>query len=286
MRATLAIRGWNVSMSRSRSGPGTRARSTSSRSVVVPLPSVGAASDMAGMVSRGDRIVDGARSRSTVGKTPLHGSTVRRVSADAPLRVVVGEDQPLVREGVVSALREAGLDVVGVAGDAPDLVRKARAHRPDVVVTDIEMPPDLTDDGLRAAQEIRAERPETGVIVLSQFLEDRYPLELVGDSAEGVGYLLKDRVGDLESFVDAVERVAHGGSVLDPDVVRIMVGRQREDDPVDDLSPRAREVLGLMAEGRSNQGIADVLVVTVAAIERHVTRIFAKLRLNPEPKDH
>jgi DNA-binding NarL/FixJ family response regulator len=200
--------------------------------------------------------------------------------------VVVGEDQPLVREGVVSALREAGLDVVGVAGDAPDLVRKARAHRPDVVVTDIEMPPDLTDDGLRAAQEIRAERPETGVIVLSQFLEDRYPLELVGDSAEGVGYLLKDRVGDLESFVDAVERVAHGGSVLDPDVVRIMVGRQREDDPVDDLSPREREVLGLMAEGRSNQGIADVLVVTVAAIERHVTRIFAKLRLNPEPKDH
>jgi DNA-binding NarL/FixJ family response regulator len=124
------------------------------------------------------------------------------------------------------------------------------------------------------------------VIVLSQFLEDRYPLELVGDSAEGVGYLLKDRVGDLESFVDAVERVAHGGSVLDPDVVRIMVGRQREDDPVDDLSPREREVLGLMAEGRSNQGIADVLVVTVAAIERHVTRIFAKLRLNPEPKDH
>jgi DNA-binding NarL/FixJ family response regulator len=200
--------------------------------------------------------------------------------------VVVGEDQPLVREGVVNALREAGLDVVGVAGDAPDLVRKARAHRPDVVVTDIEMPPDLTDDGLRAAQEIRAERPETGVIVLSQFLEDRYPLELVGDSAEGVGYLLKDRVGDLESFVDAVERVAHGGSVLDPDVVRIMVGRQREDDPVDDLSPREREVLGLMAEGRSNQGIADVLVVTVAAIERHVTRIFAKLRLNPEPKDH
>ena len=208
------------------------------------------------------------------------------MSAKAPLRVVVGEDQPLVREGVVSALREAGLDVVGVAGDAPDLVRKARAHRPDVVVTDIEMPPDLTDDGLRAAQEIRAERPETGVIVLSQFLEDRYPLELVGDSAEGVGYLLKDRVGDLESFVDAVERVAHGGSVLDPDVVRIMVGRQREDDPVDDLSPREREVLGLMAEGRSNQGIADVLVVTVAAIERHVTRIFAKLRLNPEPKDH
>jgi DNA-binding NarL/FixJ family response regulator len=199
---------------------------------------------------------------------------------------VVGEDQPLVREGVVSALTDAGLDVVGVAADAEDLVRKARAHHPDVVVTDIEMPPDFTDDGLRAAREIRAERPDVGVLVLSQFLEDRYPLELVGDSAEGVGYLLKDRVGDLESFVAAVRRVAHGGSVLDSAVVSIMVGRQRDDDPLDDLSPREREVLGLMAEGRSNQGIADVLVVTVAAVERHVTSIFAKLELNPAAEDH
>jgi DNA-binding NarL/FixJ family response regulator len=175
---------------------------------------------------------------------------------------------------------------VGVAADAEDLVRKARAHHPDVVVTDIEMPPDFTDDGLRAAREIRAERPDVGVLVLSQFLEDRYPLELVGDSAEGVGYLLKDRVGDLESFVAAVRRVAHGGSVLDSAVVSIMVGRQRDDDPLDDLSPREREVLGLMAEGRSNQGIADVLVVTVAAVERHVTSIFAKLELNPAAEDH
>ncbi|MDX6661682.1 MAG: hypothetical protein QOJ55_2504 [Solirubrobacteraceae bacterium] len=213
-------------------------------------------------------------------------STVRRVSADAPLRAVVGEDAPLVREGVISALGEAGIDVVAVAGDAPDLVRKARAHRPDVVVTDIEMPPDFTDDGLRAAREIRAERPEIGVLVLSQFLEDSYPLELVGDSAEGVGYLLKDRVGDLESFIDAVRRVAGGGSVFDPAVVRIMVGRQRDGNPLDDLSPREGDVLALMAEGRSNQGIADDLVVTVGAIERHVTSIFVKLELDPAAQDH
>jgi DNA-binding NarL/FixJ family response regulator len=200
--------------------------------------------------------------------------------------VVVGEDQPLVREGVVNALTDAGLDVVGVAGDAPDLVRKTRAHSPDVVVTDIEMPPDFTDDGLRAAREIRAERPEIGVMVLSQFLEASYPLELVGDSAEGVGYLLKDRVGDLDNFVDAVRRVAQGGSVLDPAVVSIMVGRQRGDNPLDDLSPRDGEVLALMAEGRSNQGIADVLVVTVGAVERHVTSIFAKLELDPAAEDH
>jgi DNA-binding NarL/FixJ family response regulator len=199
---------------------------------------------------------------------------------------VVGEDQPLVREGVVSALGEAGIDVVAVAGDAPDLVRKALAHRPDVVVTDIEMPPDFTDDGLRAARDIRAERPEIGVLVLSQFLEDSYPLKLIGHSAEGVGYLLKDRVGDLEILVDAVRRVAGGGSVFDPAVVRLMVGRQRDGNPLDDLSPREGEVLALMAEGRSNQGIADDLVVTVGAIERHVTSIFVKLELDPAAQDH
>jgi DNA-binding NarL/FixJ family response regulator len=214
------------------------------------------------------------------------GSTVGRVSAKAPLRVVVGEDEPLVREGVVSALGDAGVEVVAVAGDAEDLVRKARAHRPDVVVTDIEMPPDNTDDGLRAARQIRAEDPDVGVLVLSQFLEDSYPLELIRDSAEGIGYLLKDRVGDLESFIDAVRQVAGGGSVFDPAVVSIMVGRRREGDPLDELTPREREVLGLMAEGRSNQGIADDLVVTVGAVERHVTNIFAKLDLDPSAQDH
>jgi DNA-binding NarL/FixJ family response regulator len=191
-----------------------------------------------------------------------------------------------MRQGVVGALTESGIDVVGVAGDAPGLVRKTRAHAPDVVVTDIEMPPDFTDDGLRAAREIRAEWPEIGVIVLSQFLEAGYPLELIGDSAEGVGYLLKDRVGDLDSFGDAVRRVAHGGSVFDPAVVSIMVGRQRANNPLDDLSPREGEVLALMAEGRSNQGVADDLVVTVGAVERHVTSIFVKLELDPAAEDH
>jgi DNA-binding NarL/FixJ family response regulator len=200
--------------------------------------------------------------------------------------VVVGEDQPLVREGIVRVLEEAGLEVVGVAGDAEDLVRKAGAHHPDVVVTDIQMPPDLTDDGLRAAQRIRSSQPDVGVVVLTQFLEDRYALDLVGDRAQGVGYLLKDRVGDLALFIDAVRRVARGGSALDPEVVQRMVGRRREDGPLDELTPREREVLGLMAEGRSNQGIADVLIVTVAAVERHVTSIFSKLGLHQAPEDH
>jgi DNA-binding NarL/FixJ family response regulator len=208
------------------------------------------------------------------------------MSESAPIRVVVGEDQPLVREGIVRVLEEAGLEVVGVAGDAEDLVRKAGAHRPDVVITDIQMPPDLSDDGLRAALQIRASQPEIGVVVLSQFLEDRYALDLVGERAQGVGYLLKDRVGDLALFIDAVRRVARGGSALDPEVVQRMVGRRREGGPLDDLTPREREVLGLMAEGRSNQGIADELIVTVAAVERHVTSIFSKLGLHQAPEDH
>jgi DNA-binding NarL/FixJ family response regulator len=208
------------------------------------------------------------------------------VSERAPIRVVVGEDEPLVREGIVRVLEEAGCEVLGVAGDAEDLVRKAGAHQPDVVIADIQMPPDLTDDGLRAAQKIRASQPEIGVVVLSQFLEDRYALDLVGDRAQGVGYLLKDRVGDLALFIDAIRRVARGGSALDPEVVQRMVGRRREEGPLDELTPREREVLGLMAEGRSNQGIAHALVVTVAAVERHVTSIFSKLGLHQAPEDH
>ena len=183
-------------------------------------------------------------------------------------------------------LEEAGFDVVGVAGDAEDLVRKAGAHHPDLVITDIQMPPDLTDDGLRAAQQIRASQPEVGVVVLSQFLEDRYALELVGDRAQGVGYLLKDRVGDLALFIDAIRRVARGGSALDPEVVQRMVGRRREEGPLDELTPREREVLALMAEGRSNQGIADEMIVSVGAVERHVTSIFSKLGLHQAPEDH
>jgi DNA-binding NarL/FixJ family response regulator len=201
-------------------------------------------------------------------------------------RVLVGEDQPLVREGVVHVLREAGFDVVAVAADAEDLVRKARAHRLDVVVTDIQMPPDHADDGLRAACEIRSLKPSVGVLVLTQLLEDRYALELLGDDAEGVGYLLKDRVGDLASFTEAVRRVACGGAVLDPLVVSRLVGRRRAHNPVEDLSPREREVLALLAEGRSNQGIAGSLVVTVSAVERHVTSIFEKLGLERSVVDH
>jgi DNA-binding NarL/FixJ family response regulator len=208
------------------------------------------------------------------------------VAGRAPVRIVVGEDQPLVREGVVHVLEDAGFEVAGVAIDAVDLVRKARAHAPDVVITDIQMPPDNTDDGLRAAREIRAEFPEIGVIVLSQFLEDQYPLALIGDHANGVGYLLKDRVGDLPSFVEAIRRVAGGGSVLDPEVVRRLVRRPRRTSEVDELSPREREVLSLMAEGRSNQGIAEQLVVTVAAVERQVTAIFMKLGLPQATTDH
>ena len=203
-----------------------------------------------------------------------------------PVRVVVGEDQPLVREGVVRMLEQAGFEVVGVASDAHDLLRKTNAHRPDVVITDIQMPPDGTDDGLRAALEIRRTRPETGVVVLSQFLEDRYALELVGDRAEGVGYLLKERVGDLKLFAESVRRVAAGGSALDPQVIQTMVGRRRQSSALEDLTPRERQVLELMAEGRSNGGIAAEFVVSVGAVERHVTSIFDKLGLRQAPEDH
>jgi DNA-binding NarL/FixJ family response regulator len=202
------------------------------------------------------------------------------------VRVVVGEDEPLIREGIVRVLEQAKFDVVGVAGDAPDLLRKTGAHKPDVVVTDIEMPPDKTDDGLRAAIEIRQTRPATGVVVLSQYLEDRYPLELVGDRAEGVGYLLKERVGDLKLFVESVHRVAAGGTALDPQVVQRMVGRRRAASRLDELTPRERDVMTLMAEGRSNAGIAEELIVTVPAVERHVTSIFEKLGLRQAREDH
>jgi DNA-binding NarL/FixJ family response regulator len=202
------------------------------------------------------------------------------------MRVVVADDSVLLREGVVRLLTENGFDVVGQAGDAEDLIRKVRAHKPDVAVVDIRMPPTNTDDGLRAALEIRAELPDTGVLVLSQYVEEGYALDLVGDSAGGVGYLLKDRVADVERFVDSVRRVADGGSALDPEVVSQLVGRARRDDPLDALTPREREVLELMAEGRSNNAIAEHMVVTERAVEKHVTSIFGKLGLAPAPEDH
>jgi DNA-binding NarL/FixJ family response regulator len=162
----------------------------------------------------------------------------------------------------------------------------ADAYRPDVVIADIQMPPDRTDDGLRAALAIRAARPGAGVLVLSQFLEDRYAFDLVAGGAQGVGYLLKEKVGDMGMFADAVRRIADGGSVLDPDVVARLVSRKRKASPLDDLTPRERQVLALIAQGLSNAGIARELVVTVAAIERHVTSIFDKLGLNQTPEAH
>jgi len=202
------------------------------------------------------------------------------------MRVVIAEDQALLRQGVVRLLMDAGFEVVAEAADAPDLVRKVRAHKPDVAIVDIQMPPDNTDDGLRAALEIRARQPEVGVLVLSQFVEERYALDLIGGSAEGVGYLLKDRVADFAAFADAVRRVGDGGSALDPAVVGRMVGRTRRNDPLDALTAGERKVLELMAEGRSNRGIAEALVVTSHAIEKHVTNIFAKLGLGEAPEDH
>ena len=200
--------------------------------------------------------------------------------------MIVGEDQPFVREGVIRVLQDGGFDVVAAAADARDLVQMAGAYGPDVVIADIQMPPDHADDGLRAALQIRAARPGVGVLVLSQFLEDSYAFDLVADGAQGVGYLLKEKVGDLRVFTDAVRRVAGGGSVLDPDVVARLVGRKRKASPVDGLTPREREVLSLIAEGRSNAGIARELVVTVAAVERHVTGIFDKLGLHRSAEAH
>ena len=208
------------------------------------------------------------------------------MSPPAQIRVVVGEDQAFVREGIVRVLQDSGFDVVGTTDDADELVRMADAYRPDVVIADIQMPPDRSDDGLRAALAIRAARPGTGVLVLSQFLEDRYAFDLVAGGAQGVGYLLKEKVGDMGMFADAVRRIADGGSVLDPDVVARLVGRKRKASPLDDLTPRERQVLALIAQGLSNAGIARELVVTVAAIERHVTGIFDKLGLNQTPEAH
>jgi DNA-binding NarL/FixJ family response regulator len=205
---------------------------------------------------------------------------------DGPIRVVVGEDQPLLREGIVRVLQDSGFHVVASAADAAEMVRKVHADQPDIVVTDIQMPPDHTDDGLRAALQIRAAQPAVGVLVLSQFLEDRYAFELVSAGAQGVGYLLKEKVGDLDTFTDAVRRVAGGGSALDPDVVARLIGRPRRNSPLDRLSKREREVLALVAEGRSNAGVAQALVVSVAAVERHVTSIFDKLGLHQSPEQH
>ena len=203
------------------------------------------------------------------------------------MRVVVADDSVLLREGIARLLEESGFDVVAQAGDAEDLIRKAVAHKPDVAVVDVCMPPTNTDDGLRAAVEIRRRLPATAVLLLSDYLEKHYALELLSDGAERVGYLLKDRVVDLERFTDAVRRVGQGGSVLDPQVVSWLVDRGPwADDPLERLTAREHEVVALMAEGRSNSAIAERLVVTERAVEKHVTGIFAKLELEPGSNQH
>ena len=202
------------------------------------------------------------------------------------LRVVVADDSVLLREGLKRILEDGGFDVVGQSGTAGDLMLKVRSYEPDLAIVDIRMPPTHSDEGLRAAQEIRERHPGTAVLVLSQYVESGYALELLADSAEGVGYLLKDRVSDVKEFAAAVKRVAEGGSALDPEVVSRLVGRRRGEDPLSQLTPREREVLELMAEGRSNQAISQRLVVTERAVEKHVTSIFTKLRLPADAADH
>jgi DNA-binding NarL/FixJ family response regulator len=202
------------------------------------------------------------------------------------MRIVVADDSVLLREGVVRLLQEAGFEVVAQAGDAEDLLRKVGAHKPDVAIVDVRMPPTQTDEGLRAAAEIRRTRPETGVLVLSQVVETGAALDLFAVGADGLGYLLKDRVADIDRFIDAVRRVGEGGSALDPEVVSLLLGRRRREDPLEALTPREREVLEAMAEGRSNGAIAEQLVVSERAVEKHVTSIFGKLGLAPAAEDH
>jgi DNA-binding NarL/FixJ family response regulator len=195
------------------------------------------------------------------------------------VRVAIAEDSVLLREGLARLLNEAGFDVVARCEDADDLLRKVRSLLPDVAIVDIRLPPTHRDEGLRAALEIRARYPSVGVLVLSQYMELGLALKLLSGSAEGVGYLLKDRISDVREFVAAVRRVAEGGSALDPIIVSTLLSRQRPDDPIAQLTPREREVLELMASGSSNQGIADSLVITVRAVEKYVSSIFSKLGL-------
>jgi DNA-binding NarL/FixJ family response regulator/class 3 adenylate cyclase len=202
------------------------------------------------------------------------------------VRVVIAEDSVLLREGIARLLEDQGFEVAAQSGTADDLLRHVGMHKPDVAIVDIRMPPTQTDEGLRAAQQIRERWPDCGVLVLSQYVEPGYAMELLGENAEGVGYLLKDRVSDVDEFAAAVRRVGEGGSALDPAVVSQLVGRRRRDDPLEDLTPREREVLELMAEGKSNQAIAERLVITLRAVEKHVTSIFGKLRLPATDQDH
>ena len=203
------------------------------------------------------------------------------------IRIALADDSVLLREGIARLLDEAGFEVVAQAGDATGLLAAVREHHPDVAIVDIRMPPTFNDEGLRAAEEIREEHgTAVGVLVLSQYVETTFALRLVADGSGGMGYLLKDRVDDLEDFSDAVRRIARGGSVIDPEVVAQLVGRRRARVPLDDLTEREREVLALMAEGRSNQAICDRLFLAPKTVEAHIANIFSKLELLPAPDDH
>jgi DNA-binding NarL/FixJ family response regulator len=210
----------------------------------------------------------------------------RRREENDRVRVVIADDSVLLREGIARLLETSGLEVAAQAGDGEDLLRKVGAHKPDVAVVDVRMPPTYTDEGLRAAHRIRAEHPDTAVLVLSAYVDEANALDLLSESTQSTGYLLKDRIADVETFTDAVRRVADGGSALDPEVVALLLGRRRREDPLAELTPREREVLALMAEGRTNSAMADALVVTERAVEKHVTGIFSKLSLPPAAADH
>jgi DNA-binding NarL/FixJ family response regulator len=202
------------------------------------------------------------------------------------VRVVIGEDQVLMREGLSLVLERAGFEIVAVAADGDDLVRKAAAHRPDLLVADIRMPPTYTDDGLRAALELRARMPGLPVLVLSQYVQRRYAVELLESGEEGVGYLLKQRIADLDRFLADVRRIVAGGSVLDREVVSAMVDRPRRGDPLRRLTERQRDVLELMAQGRSNAAIAEQLAISEKAVVRHASNIYEELELDRSPDDH
>jgi DNA-binding NarL/FixJ family response regulator len=201
------------------------------------------------------------------------------------MRVVIAEDSVLLREGISRLLGENGFDVVGTCETADDLLLKVRSHSADVAIVDIRLPPTHNDEGMRAALEIRTKHPSVGILVLSQYVELGLAMKLLAESAEGAGYLLKDRISDVGEFVAAVRRVAEGGSALDPTIVSTLLSRRRSDDPLVNLTPREREVLELMAEGRSNQGIADKLVITLRAVEKYVSSIFTKLGLPSSGSD-
>jgi DNA-binding NarL/FixJ family response regulator len=202
------------------------------------------------------------------------------------VRVVIADDSVLLREGLVRVVAEGGFDVVDHVGNADELLAAVRRDEPDVAIVDVRMPPTYTDEGARAAREIRERHPDVGVLVLSQVVEPTHALALFTDNAEGFGYLLKDRVVEIDEFLDAIRRVARGGTAIDPEVIAELVGRRRDNGPIGELTPREREVLGLMAEGRSNQAISQKLFLSTRTIETHVNSIFLKLGLLPAPDDH